>query len=327
MRTVVLDDREEPLMATTRPGAEPGAVPDNPGPGGAGPERIELAIGAALERMPDRVRRPVARAMARWPGRVLLRTAESCVRIEIFDRSMTIAAQFFTSVFPILILLASWLGATDSDRIANAMDMPEQSRSVLDEAVQSSGGSTFGVVGALIVLASATSLSRALTRAFAAIWLLPRPRSSIRSAWRWLTVVVALALSLVVVRALGAFAAEVPPGDVWERVVAFSADLVVMVFVPWLLLSGVVPVLRLVPGAVLFAAVMLAVRPASAVWLPRALATGADRYGSIGVAFTYLAWLYVVAFCVLGTAVIGSVVATDKGWLGELFRAERTLRR
>ena len=76
-----------------------------------------------------------------------------------------------------------------------------------------------------------------------------------------------------------------------------------------------------------FAAVMLAVRPASAVWLPRALATGADRYGSIGVAFTYLAWLYVVAFCVLGTAVIGSVVATDKGWLGELFRAERTLRR
>jgi membrane protein len=233
---------------------------------------------------------------------------------------MTIADQFFTSVFPILILLASILGAADADAVADALDMPDESREVLDQALEQSSSSAFGLVGILIVLASATSLSRALTRAFAAIWLLPRPRSTLRSAWRWLAVVVSLAMSLVVVRALGKFAADVPPGDVWQRVLAFGCDVAVMLLVPWLLLSGAVALRRLLPGALLFATVMLFVRPASAIWLPRALDTSADRYGTIGVAFTYLAWLYVVAFCVLVTAVLGQVVAMDPGWLGRRIR-------
>jgi membrane protein len=74
-----------------------------------------------------------------------------------------------------------------------------------------------------------------------------------------------------------------------------------------------------VPAAVLFASVMLVGRPASAVWLPHALEVSADRYGSIGVAFTYLAWLYVVAFCLLLAAVVGRVIAVDRGWLGRFF--------
>jgi membrane protein len=283
----------------------------------------EAALAEVLERMPLRVQRVLVRLLHRWPGRVALRSAASCIRIEVFDRSMTIAAQFFTSVFPILILLASILGAADSGAIADAVDMPDESREVLDEVLAESGGSTFGIVGALIVLASATSLSRALTRAFAAIWLLPRPRSTLRSAWRWLAVVVSLALSLVVVRALSQFAAAVPPDGVWQRVVAFCLDAALMVLVPWLLLTGAVGLRRLVPGALLFAGVMLVVRPASALWLPRALDVSAERYGSIGVAFTYLAWLYVVAFCVLVSAVLGQVLATDPGWLGRRVRGDR----
>ena len=279
----------------------------------------EAAAYAALQRLPPRLRGWVMRVLSRWPGRVAFRSATSCIQIEIFDRSMTIAAQFFTSVFPILILIASWVGGSGTGKLAEALDMPEQSRSVLTEALQTSSSAGFGVIGALIVFASATSLSRALTRAYAAIWLLPRPRSSLRSAWRWLAVVVSFALSLVVVRALGEFAAGVPPGDVWQRVVAFVCDMAITVFVPWLLLSGAVQLRRLVPAAVLFASVMLVVRPASAVWLPRALEVSADRYGSIGVAFTYLAWLYVVAFCILLAAVVGRVIAVDRGWLGRFF--------
>jgi len=284
------------------------------------PGTPEAAVQAALRRLPPRLRRTVAQLLSQWPGRIALRSAASCVRIEIFDRSMTIAAQFFTSVFPILILMATWVGAVGADEIADAVDMPDESRSVLDQAVQTSGGATFGIVGTLIVLVSATSLSRALTRAFAAIWHLPRPRSSLKSAWRWLAVVVALALSLVVVRALSGFVDAVPPRNFWQRMVVLASDLVLASFVPWLLLSGAVRLRRLVPGAMIFAAVMLAVRPASSLWLPRALEVSADRYGSIGVAFTYLAWLYVVSFCALLTAVVGQVVAEDPGWLGRLIR-------
>ena len=286
------------------------------------PGTPEAAVQAALRRLPPRLRRSVAQLLSQWPGRIALRSAASCIRIEIFDRSMTIAAQFFTSVFPILILLATWVGAAGSAGIAETVDLPDESRSVLDQAVQSSGGTTFGIVGTLIVLVSATSLSRALTRAFAAIWHLPRPKSSLKSAWRWLAVVVALALSLVVVRALSGFVEEVPPRNFWERMVVFAFDLLTASFVPWLLLSGAVRLRRLLPGALIFGSLMLAVRPASALWLPRALEVSADRYGSIGVAFTYLAWLYVVSFCALLTAVVGQVVAEDPGWLGKRIRGD-----
>ncbi len=97
---------------------------------------------------------------------------------------------------------------------------------------------------------------------------------------------------------------------------AFAFDLAVATLLPWVLLSGVVQLRLLVPGALLFALVMLAVRPASAAWLPHALEVSDERYGAIGVAFTYLAWLYAASLCFLATATVGQVIATDSGRLG-----------
>ena len=284
-----------------------------------------------MGRLPPRLRAWLAWLLSRWPGRILLRSAATCIRLEVFDRSVIIAAQFFTSVFPILILFATWVGADDADRFADAVNMPAESRAVLEDAVQGSTGAAFGVVGVLMVLGSATSLSRALTRAyafissrpscsltraFAAIWDLPRPRTRLVLAWRWLAAVLALALSLLVVSALGGYAADLAPRNVWQLALALGWDLALAVFVPWVLLAGAVQPRQLVPGALLFALGMLAVRPVSRVYLPHALEVSADRYGSIGVAFTYLAWLYVVSFLLLLTAVVGQVVATDGGRFG-----------
>jgi membrane protein len=99
-------------------------------------------------------------------------------------------------------------------------------------------------------------------------------------------------------------------------------DAGVALFVPWVLLAGAVPWRRLAPGAFLFALLMLSIRPASAAWLPDALEVSADRYGPIGVAFTYLACLYTAAFCFLSTAVLGQVIATDEGEFGQLIRGK-----
>jgi membrane protein len=78
----------------------------------------------------------------------------------------------------------------------------------------------------------------------------------------------------------------------------------------------------LVPGGLVFALVMEVVRPASAAWLPRALESSAERYGSIGVAFTYLAGLYVMSLCFLGAAVIGQAITSDPGGLGRWIRRD-----
>ncbi len=281
-------------------------------------ERVE----AVLTHLPAGLQRRVSWMLDRWPGRIGLQWTAGMIRIEVFDRSMTIAAQFFSSVLPILIILAAWEASTDT--FADVIDLPEQSRSIIEGAVEGQDAA-FGIVGTLFVLVSATSLSRALTRAFAAVWLLPRPRTRLRSAWRWFSVVLVMALSLVVVRTLSDGLAGLPPRDLWPVALTYSSDLLVASFVPWALLAGAIRFRMLLPGAFLFATLMATVRPATALWLPRALEASADRYGSIGVAFTYLTWLYVASFCFMATAVLGQVIATDQGRLGARIRGEGTL--
>ncbi len=217
-------------------------------------------------------------------------------------------------------MLSVWVGQPTSERVADAVSMPPAAQDVLEQALDESGASAFGPVGAVFVLASATSLSRALIRAMAAIWRLPRPKTQLTHAWRWVAVVMALALSVVVVRSLGRFTDPIPPRNAWTLMVTFGLDVLVAAFIPWLLLANRVSVRRLIPGAVVFALAMLVVRPASETYLPRALEDSADQFGSIGVAFTYLAWLYVVSFVFLAAAIIGNVIAEDRGGFGQFIR-------
>lgn len=286
-------------------------------------ERSTADVEQILARVPPRLRPAAVWVMGSWLGRTLLRIAARFVRLEMFDRSMTVAAQIFTSVFPVLIMAAVWLGRGYSDELAEAVGMPDETRNVLQDALSTTGGSAFGIIGTLVVLISATSLSRVLTRAFAAIWELPRPRAGLSQFWRWLGAVITLALSMVVIRWLLRLTEALPPENLWRFVVPFGLDTALAVLVPWILLSGRIPVRRLLPGGVVFALFMLAVRPASQAFLPHALEGSADRYGTIGVAFTYIAWLYVLSFCFLGAALIGQVIATDEGWLGRWIRGEQ----
>ena len=266
-------------MRTSTPDADmpPSLEPPEPGSAEAA---ARAAAEAALGRLPPRLRRSVARLLSRWPGRIVFRSAASCIRIEIFDRSMTIAAQFFTSVFPILILIATW-GATDTSGSRRRSTFP-RSRSVLGEAARSSEAATFGIVGALIVFASATSLSRGATRV--------RGDLAPAAAQEQPAVGVAVAGRGGVARALAHRRARVervrggsPTG---ERVAARgrarprSRDRGVRAVA---VAVGCRTLRSLVLGAGIFALVMLGVRPASAVWLPhargRARSVRVDRRG------------------------------------------------
>src|ERR1700712_4775281 len=115
----------------------------------------------ALQRLPPRVQHRLARLLSRWPGRVVIRSAVSCARLGIFDRSMTLAAQFFTSVLPILILAATWAAARDTRTLADLISLREQPGGAVDTAAEGEGGAAFSVVGPLMVRAPPRSLSRA----------------------------------------------------------------------------------------------------------------------------------------------------------------------
>lgn len=273
-----------------------------------------------VDRLPARLRPLAERVLHHWLGRFVLGCMLTSRRIELFDRSMTLAAQIFTSVLPMLIALASWFGRDTADVIGRAAIVPPETQGVLEDVMAAPSDPTFGVLGVLVVLVSATSLSRAMTRACAALWELPRPASRLSSAWRWVAVVLAMAIALVAARQLHDFSARLPPPGLWDTIAAAASDVAITLFIPVVLLAGAVPLRWLVPWALLFGLVMLIVRPASAEYLPQALNTSAERYGSIGVAFTYLAWLYVVAFCFLLSGVMGKVIVTDEGRVGTWIR-------
>jgi membrane protein len=274
----------------------------------------------ALRRLPPWLQRAVGWLLSRWVGRIAIHSLREFLRLDMFDRSMTIAAQFFSSVIPILILLMTWASRRDTHRLLDALNLPEETRSVLEGAIQGAGTAPFGIAGVLIVLVSSTSLSRALTRALTAIWAVPKPQSGLGSLWRWLSAVLVLTLSVVVVSIASEPVHVLPPREMLPLLASFALDVAVTLFVPWVLLAGAVHPRLLAPGALVFALLMLAVRPATAAWLPHALEVSADRYGSIGVAFTYLACLYTASLCFLATALIGQVIANDRGGLGAWIR-------
>jgi membrane protein len=60
-------------------------------------------------------------------------------RLEPFDRAMTLAAQAFTSVLPLVITTASLLGREDEtrfiDHVGNSLALPASTRAVLKEAL------------------------------------------------------------------------------------------------------------------------------------------------------------------------------------------------
>jgi membrane protein len=279
-----------------------------------------------LAALPGWLRPRAALVLASWFGRILLDCAAGLVRIQIFDRAMTLAAQAFTSIFPLLIVFATALGAGHSDELAEALDLPESSRRLLTDALDERGFGTFSLLSILIVLVSATSLARAMVRAYASVWDVGKVRSGVGAAGRWLLVVLLLSAFVLISRAIGAVAGHLPLAWITDSAALFLADVLITVLVPAMLLGGAVPARRLVPGGLVFGLVMLAVRPAGQIYMPRALRSSDQHYGTIGLAFTYIGWLYVISFCLLGAAVIGQVLATDRSLLGRVIRGEAGLR-
>ena len=76
----------------------------------------------------------------------------------------------------------------------------------------------------------------------------------------------------------------------------------------------------LAPGALIFGLIVSMARPVSHDVLSRSLQDSAEQYGSIGVAFTYIAFLYALSLVFLASAFLGQVIATDEGRLGRWIR-------
>jgi membrane protein len=226
------------------------------------------------------------------------------------DRALVLGGQAFTTVIPLLIVVAaaaSQRGPTAlADRLAARFHVTGASAQAIRALFERPPGATgaITIAGSVVLLFSLLSLTRSLQRLHEAAWQLPS--AGVRGTLNGVTAIGLLLTSLLVLSLLIGLLRQAPAGTVWAflvRVVGYTA---VWLVLQRLLLSRRVSVRRLLPGAIVAGAASVAMNLYSAVWMPRVIEINAARYGIIGITFAMLTWLIVVGFCVVVVAVIGA---------------------
>ena len=167
----------------------------------------------------------------------------------------------------------------------------------------------------VLLVIAATSFARALERSLHTIWR--TPTVSIKFAWRWLAALVAVVVGLALVVATRIIVG----GDGPVPVIEFIAEVVLWGalwwIASWIVINRRVSLRELLPGSVLAGVGFAVAGLFGRVFLPPLLADSATRFGVLGMAFTYIGWLLVLACILLIAATVGRVAYltyTGQAW-------------
>ncbi|WP_405542938.1 YihY/virulence factor BrkB family protein [Streptomyces goshikiensis] len=253
------------------------------------------------------------RAETRFP--VITHATERMVGVNIFDSATRLAAQCFLTAVPLLFVLASFapdavrMQLVDSIRAMFGLtgQASSQLSDVLDGSAEDDLRNAVGVTGAVIVLLSATAVSRAMQRLCRRAWEIPRTGTRI-AIWRWFAWIAAWMVLLII---------QGPVRDgfglgLWLGIpLTFLFQTAVWWWSQHLLLGGVIPWLPLLPGAVLTAIAITALSLGARVYMPIALNRSLAAYGSTGSVFVILSWLIVLCVAVAIGISTGAAVAQE----------------
>ncbi|MFI6143866.1 YhjD/YihY/BrkB family envelope integrity protein [Streptomyces sp. NPDC051109] len=251
-------------------------------------------------------------AESRFP--VVTHAAERMLSVDIFDSATRLAAQCFLTAVPLLFVFASFAPKAVQEQLAASVravfGLNGAASEQLNDLFAGSHGdfqAAVGLVGALMVLVSATAVSRAMQRLCKRAWEIPRTGARI-AVWRWL-VWIAVWICLLAVQG------PVREGFGLGLWLGIPLTLVFQTLVWWwsqhLLLGGVVGWLALLPGAVLTAVALTALSITARFYMPIALNRALVEFGSSGSVFVLLSWLIVVCVAVAIGVTTGAVLAQE----------------
>ncbi len=242
------------------------------------------------------------------------RVAQQLKRVGVLDNATRLAAQAFLTALPMLIAIATYspevIRAELLVSLRSIFGTPNPVMHQVEGVYKGGPGAreTWGAVGVLVTLVSATAFVRALQRLCERSWQLPH--SGIRIAvWRWFAWLIVWTTALVCQGMLHT-------GFGAGLLLAVPLQVVVAVLVWWwtqhLLLAGRIGWRRLFPGALVTGGAVVAFTGVSGLWLPHSLELSVQRYGPLGSVFTVLSWLILFfAIVVVGIAV-GYVLAQQR---------------
>jgi uncharacterized BrkB/YihY/UPF0761 family membrane protein len=224
-----------------------------------------------------------------------------------------LAFRLFGALLPFTLLLAvlfGYVATTERDATQQAADASGISEAVLisvaDSARLSTGTRWVVMVSAVFALL------------WAAIWAARAIRAVHQIAWTGGVVrmgqpvqgalVLVGAIVAVVLVISGSAAARELLGTV-GLLIALAATLAffgIWLWLAWLLPHGDAPLRALVPGAILVALGIQIVHLGTVLFIGAKVARASATYGSLGVAFTVLAWLYILSRVVVASAMLNA---------------------
>jgi membrane protein len=262
-------------------------------------ERLARAVGQRAPKL-------LGRAQSSLPVRSLRRF----VSINGRDRTLVLGGQAFTTIIPLLIVLAaaaSSKGPTAvADRLADRFHVTgtsaEAIRTLFERPPGAAGSIT--IIGLVFLGFSLLSLTRSLQRTYEAAWHLPAV--GMRGTLNGISALGLLISSLIVLSLLVGVLRQVPAGSALAFVLRVAVNTAVWLLLQWLLLSRRVAIRRLLPGSLVIAVGSAILTFYSAVWMPRLIENNSERYGIIGITFAMLTWLILICLCTVVAAVLSA---------------------
>lgn len=252
------------------------------------------------------------RAEDRFP--VVTHLADRMVSVNIFDSATRIAAQCFLTAVPLLFVVAAYAPPAVRHQLIGSVKavfgLTGAASTELEKVFQPASGDlqqATGVVGGLMVLLSATAVSRALQRLCRRAWEIPRAGTRI-APWRWLAW---LALWLAVMVLQGPLREGFGMGAWLGVPLTFVSQVGLWWWTQHLLLGRAIGWKPLLPGALIAAAVLTTLSVTARLYMPRALNRALAEFGSIGSVFVLLSWLIVVCVAASVSVSVGAVLAQE----------------
>jgi membrane protein len=260
--------------------------------------------------------------LRRWKTTFAGRCVGSFLAVQGIDRAMALAAQAFTALVP-LLLMVSALAPSDnrdlvSDAIINKFHLSGSAAQDVDELFARSGDSSIRLVSVVLLVFSGVSLTRRLQRMYQQAWRLD-PVPGLRSALNAAVGLTALVLEIALLSVTRSLVSRLPFDWVLGVPLSLCASLALWTAVPWLLLDRRLPWRRLLPAGALAAAGVSIYGVATTIYMPRLMQSNSERYGLFGVTLSPVGWLLCMALIVVAAAVVaGEFDRAQEDWARRL---------
>lgn len=241
------------------------------------------------------------------------RLAAQLLHVHVLDTATRLAAQTFLTAIPVLFVLAAFMPdqvrSSVSDSLRTVLGLQGAPLDEIKDALHPRGDSsvtdTFGGIGILVTLLSATTCSRILQRLCERSWHLPHLAGRL-AAWRWLAWLLVWLTALIL---QGQIRSGFGAGSGLGVVLYVITATLLWWWTQHLLLGGRVPWFPLLPGAALTGGALTVLAWVSRLYVPRSLNRSVTQFGPLGLVFTLLSWLIVVFTAVTLGIGIGYVLA------------------